>query len=100
MPYILHEAYDGRTFPRLQAKIDAYAGSATKPWMWVNGSVEKMHELGLWDENDLWSLASEREYSQWIKIFMECYRKDNLVSGYGASVWGRTFLFLEDAYWA
>ena len=46
VPYIIHEAYDGRTFPRLETTMEAFAGSATKPFRWLNGSIAQMQELG------------------------------------------------------
>ena len=48
----------------------------------VRTSDDVIASEGLYAENSAWSLASEREYTQWLKLYMECYRKDNLVSGY------------------
>ena len=76
------QAYDGRTFPRLEVNQEACIGGAFTAGNWLNGSIGRLRELGLLEENAAWSLASEREYSQWMKIYMECHRLDNGVSGY------------------
>ena len=83
VPYILHEAYDGRTFPRLLTNLEAYTvGGMFKADVWLNSSIEKMQQLGLLQQNDLWSLASELEYTMRLKSFVESYRLDNAVSGF------------------
>jgi hypothetical protein len=83
VPYILHEAYDGRTFPRLLTNLAAYeVGGMFKANVWLNSSIDKMQQLGLLEENDLWSLASELEYTMRLKNFVESYRLDNAVSGF------------------
>ena len=83
VPYVLHEAYDGRTFPRLLTNLEAYkVGGIFKAEVWLNSSIDKMQQLGLLEENELWSLASELEYTMRLKNFVESYRLDNAVSGF------------------
>ena len=85
VPYLMHEVYDARTFPRLEANLAAFHaggnGGVVKAGVWLNGSIARLQQLGLLHENDVWSLASEREYSMWLKAFIEAYRLDNAVSG-------------------
>lgn len=83
VPYVMHESYDARTFPRLLGNRDAYAGGLFKADVWLNTSIQKMETLGLLDENELWSVASEREYTMWLKAYIESFRLDNAVSGKG-----------------
>ena len=84
VPYVMHEAYDARTFPRLLSNLEAFSepGGLYDAGVWLNTSINKMKDLGLLEENDKWSLASEREYTMWLKSFIESYRLDNAVSGY------------------
>jgi hypothetical protein len=83
VPYIMHESYDARTFPRLLGNLAAYSeGKLFNASVWLATSISQMRRLGLLEENELWSVASEREYTMWLKAFVESFRLDNAVSGY------------------
>ena len=70
MPSILHEAYDGRTFPRLAQNRDAFAGAIIKGGeLYCDQSIQRLDELNLLHESELWAHASEQLYSNFDFIF-------------------------------
>ena len=62
VPMLLHEAFDARTFPRLESNLQAFAGGMLKAGAWLNSSINQMSKLGLLEENADWALASEKLY--------------------------------------
>ena len=82
VPYVMHESYDARTFPRLQSNLESYSGGLYNASVWLATSIARMEQLGLLEENEQWSVASERVYTMWLKAFIESFRLDNAVSGY------------------
>ena len=82
VPYLMHESYDARTFPRLQNNLESYSGGLYNASVWLATSIARMEQLGLLEENEQWSVASERVYTMWLKAFIESFRLDNAVSGY------------------
>lgn len=79
---LLHEAMDARTFPRLEAKLQAFEGGLFKAHVWLNSSIDRMRALGLLSEHSQWALASEQVYNMFMKAYLESYRLDVAVSGY------------------
>ena len=83
VPSIVHEAYDGRTFPRLETNRDSFTGSIVKGGeLYCNQSIRRLDELNLLHENHLWAQASEELYTQWLKLYIEGYHLDPSTSGY------------------
>jgi hypothetical protein len=82
VPMLLHEAFDARTFPRLESNLQAFEGGMLKAGAWLNGSIDRMRVLGLLAENADWALASEKRYNLHMKTYLESYRLDPAVSGY------------------
>ena len=85
VPMLLHEAFDARTFPRLESNLQAFEGGMLKAGAWLNGSIDRMRALGLLAENADWALASEKRYNLHMKTYLESYRLDPAVSGYEVS---------------
>ena len=71
VPMLLHEAFDARTFPRLESNLQAFEGGMLKAGKWLNGSIERMRALGLLEENAAWALASEKRYNLHMKTYLE-----------------------------
>ena len=82
VPMLLHEAFDARTFPRLESNLRAFEGGMLKAGAWLNSSIDRMRVLGLLAETDDWALASEKRYNLHMKTYLESYRLDPAVSGY------------------
>ena len=83
VPSIVHEAYDGRTFPRLETNRDSFTGSIVKGGeLYCDQSIRRLDELNLLHENHLWAQASEELYTQWAKVYIEGYHLDPSTSGY------------------
>lgn len=83
VPSLLHESVDARNFPRLEANSESYENSNIKgDEIWYADSIRRMRDLGLLAENDLWSTASERYYTQVLKVLFENYHLDITTSGY------------------
>lgn len=82
VPMLLHEAVDARTFPRLEASLQAYEGSTIKAEVIYSQSINRMQTLGLLNESDRWAEASEMLYSLILKALIENYRFDPAISGY------------------
>ena len=83
VPSIIHEAYDGRTFPRLESNRDSFDGALVRGGeLYCNQSITRLKELNLLHENHLWSQASEELYTQWMKVYIEGYHLDATTSGY------------------
>jgi hypothetical protein len=82
---LLHEAFDARTFPRLESNLQSFEGGMLKAGAGLNGSIDKMRALGLLAENADWALASEKRYNLHMKTYLESYRLDPAVSGYEVS---------------
>ena len=73
----MHESVDARNFPRLEANSESYKNSNIKgDEIWYADSIRRMRDLGLLAENDLWSTASERYYTQVLKVLFENYHLD------------------------
>ena len=68
---LLHEAFDARTFPRLESNLQAFEGGMLKAGKWLNGSIERMRTLGVLEENAAWALASEKRYNLHMKTYLE-----------------------------
>ena len=62
--------------------VRRYSNRLFNASVWLATSIQQMRQLGLLGENELWSVASERSYTVWLKVFIECFRLDNAVSGY------------------
>jgi hypothetical protein len=86
-PAILHEAYDGRMFPRLQVKLDSYRHAVVNGSKWLMPAVDKMRQLGLFQEHAQWAEASEESYSVKMKAYLENYRMGFLTKGELTSGW-------------
>ena len=71
VPMLLHEAFDARTFPRLESNLQAFEGGMLKAGKWLNGSIERMRTLGVLEENAAWALASEKRYNLHMKTYLE-----------------------------
>ena len=83
VPSIIHEAYDGRTFPRLEQNSDSFAGAIVKGGeLYCDQSIQRLQELNLLNESDLWAQASEELYTEWMKIYIEGYHLDASTSAY------------------
>ena len=83
VPSLLHESVDARNFPRLEVNSESYKNSNIKgDEIWYADSIRRMRDLGLLAENAAWSTASERYYTQVLKVFFENYHLDITTSGY------------------
>ena len=56
---------------RAQQHLAQAVGSAS---VWLATSIARMEQLGLLEENEQWSMASERVYTMWLKAFIESFR--------------------------
>ena len=82
VPMLLHEAFDSRTFPRLNESMQSYEGGLVDVGPTFLPSINKMRALGLYEENDRWADATEAAYTMYMKAYIENYRLDPAVSGY------------------
>ena len=82
VPMLLHEAFDSRTFPRLNESLQSYEGGLVDVRPTFLPSINKMRALGLYEENDRWADATEAAYTMYMKAYIENYRLDPAVSGY------------------
>lgn len=83
VPSIVHEGYDGRTFPRLEQNRDSFASALIKGGeLYCNQSITRLNELNLLHENEMWAQASEELYTAWMKVYIEGYHLDATTSGY------------------
>lgn len=88
-PVISHETGNYVTFPRLDL-IERLRHNM-KPF-WLTGVRDRLRQLGLLGENDLWARRSERLYLLCHKLNVEAIRKNPYMSGY------HWWLFQD--YWA
>jgi len=82
-PVISHETGNYMGFPRLSSLLAEFEATNTtiKPF-WLTPTQDKIKSLGLWDEAELWSAASEYLYTLCWKIDIEDLRHNAQLSGY------------------
>eukprot|EP01052_Picozoa_sp_SAG31_P045562 SAG31_NODE_8371_length_1464_cov_1.275458_1_plen_294_part_10 len=78
---------DSRSFPRLEVNAESFAASVVKGReLWYADSIAKMTAIGLLEENDMWSSASEGYKGEILKVAFENFNIDmtgpGILSGY------------------